>query len=55
MAPDGLLLDVQKVSGDADLCHVALEAVKKADFPRPPSRKLMRFSKTPLLTSCPEV
>lgn len=49
MAPDGLLLDVQKVSGDADLCHAALEAVKKADFPRPPSPEVYEiFKNAPL-------
>lgn len=37
MAPDGLLLGIHEVSGDADLCHTVLEAVKKADIPRPPT------------------
>ncbi|EJJ0041416.1 cell envelope integrity protein TolA [Salmonella enterica] len=49
MAPDGLLLDVQIVDGDPELCRAALEAVKKAEFPKPPSPAVYEvFKNSPL-------
>ena len=49
MAPDGLLLDVQTEGGDPELCRAALEAVKKAEFPRPPSPEVYEvFKNAPL-------
>ncbi|MBW0675087.1 cell division protein MukB [Escherichia coli] len=37
MAPNGLLLQVKRESGDPDLCREAMNAVKNADIPLPPS------------------
>ncbi|MBZ8271564.1 cell envelope integrity protein TolA [Escherichia coli] len=37
MAPNGLLLQVKRESGDPDLCREAMNAVKNADIPSPPS------------------
>lgn len=49
MFPDGLLMDVQIEDGDPDLCRAALDAVKKAEFPRPPSPEVYEvFKNAPL-------
>ncbi len=49
MAPDGLLLGVKTEGGDPELCRSALEAVKKAEFPRPPSPEVYEvFKNAPL-------
>ncbi|HIA3133077.1 TPA: cell envelope integrity protein TolA [Escherichia coli] len=37
MAPNGLLLEVKRESGDLDLCREAMNAIKNADIPAPPS------------------
>ncbi len=35
MAPNGLLLEVKRESGDLDLCREAMNAIKNADIPAP--------------------
>ncbi|MDD7852320.1 cell envelope integrity protein TolA [Escherichia coli] len=39
MAPNGLLLEVKRESGDLDLCREAMNAIKNADIPAPPLRR----------------
>ncbi|MER1978327.1 cell envelope integrity protein TolA [Pseudocitrobacter faecalis] len=50
MAPDGSLEDVKKEDGDPEFCRAALAAVKKTDFPKPPSQKIYDlFKNAPLV------
>lgn len=45
MAPNGLLLEVKRESGDLDLCREAMNAIKNADIPAPPRRKYIKYFK----------
>lgn len=50
MAPDGSLEDVKKENGDPEFCRAALAAVKKTDFPKPPSQQIYDlFKNAPLV------
>ncbi|WP_433961335.1 cell envelope integrity protein TolA [Escherichia coli] len=42
MAPNGLLLEVKRESGDLDLCREAMNAIKNADIPAPPSPEVYK-------------
>lgn len=42
MAPNGLLLQVKREGGDPDLCREAMNAVKHADIPAPPSPEVYK-------------
>lgn len=42
MAPNGLLLEVKRESGDPGLCREAMNAVKNADIPAPPSPEVYK-------------
>ena len=42
MAPNGLLLEVKRESGDLDLCREAMNAIKNADKPAPPSPEVYK-------------
>ena len=42
MAPNGLLLQVKREGGDPDLCREAMNAVKHADIPVPPSPEVYK-------------
>lgn len=43
MAPNGLLLEVKRESGDLDLCREAMNAIKNADIPAPLRRKYIKY------------
>lgn len=45
MAPNGLLLEVKRESGDLDLCREAMNAIKNADIPAPLRRKYIKYFK----------
>ncbi|MBC6573308.1 cell envelope integrity protein TolA [Escherichia coli] len=40
MAPNGVVLDARKENGDPALCREALNAVRNADIPPPPSSEI---------------
>ncbi|EFD5004440.1 cell envelope integrity protein TolA [Escherichia coli] len=42
MAPNGLLLQVKREGGDPELCREAMNAVKHADIPAPPSPEVYK-------------
>lgn len=49
IAPDGSLNSVKAENGDTAFCQAVLTAVKKADFPKPPSRAVYEvFKNIPL-------
>ncbi|WP_193765038.1 cell envelope integrity protein TolA [Hafnia paralvei] len=49
LAQDGLLLGVIAEGGDPELCAEAMEAVKLAKFPKPPSNEVYQiFKNTPI-------
>ncbi len=45
MAPNGLLLEVKRESGDLDLCREAMNAIKNVDIPAPLRRKYIKYFK----------
>lgn len=45
MAPNGLLLEVKRESGDLDLCREAMNAIKNADIPAPLRRMYIKYFK----------
>lgn len=49
LAPDGLLLSLTAVSGDAALCQGAIDGAKEAHFPVPPNQAVYDVFKNALL------
>lgn len=54
LAPDGMMVSTDVVSGDPALCRVATIAAKQANIPKPPSQAVYRQVKNALIVFAPE-
>lgn len=54
LAPDGMMVSTEVVSGDPALCRVASIAAKQANIPKPPSQAVYKQVKNALIVFAPE-